>query len=408
MKLKSSFVFGILALASAQMASAVPIVINITGATAFRDAARTAIINFLGGDGVCLRGAADLNLDGAPTASNLRIMRGFNGGQEYIVRLTHRGSTEGILDTADGNTIDFLKANTVLTATTGAGTIAGATEAGSCENGIPRWSFSDVDKALSTRPNEVFYSTGLPEEDKVGVVPFMFVAGEGAPAGISNMTDQIFELISSTGAVNASFFTGAPSTTTVVGTGRNNGSGSRATVLSETRYGSFRNVYQYNCVVTGATENVGALGEVSLFADNGNSGHVSNSGIRAILNRPRTGMTFGGAPFDGVFVSYLTVSDATAATGYVPATGLISGGEGAIPMTYNGVRYSVNNVVNGAYTLWGYQQFYMVADATPAEIAFDTALRLALPGNLGSAGIDLGVLNVDRVNGDGGLIQPQQ
>ena len=42
MKLKSSFVFGVIALAAAPFASA-QVVINITGATAFRDAADTAL-----------------------------------------------------------------------------------------------------------------------------------------------------------------------------------------------------------------------------------------------------------------------------------------------------------------------------------------------------------------------------
>jgi hypothetical protein len=416
MKLKSSFVFGVIALAAAQFASA-QVVINITGATAFRDAADSALKALLDegtpGTTPTQYARADIPLNGASTSSNLRIYRGkvTPGGTQYIVRCTYSGSTQGVLDAADGNTLSFLNQATVPFVTTGTGTIAGATQANSTVTGIPRWSFSDVDQALSTRPNEVFYAPPGTVGSAVGVVPFMFIAGEGAPAGMTNMTDQLHEVLWSTGQVSASFFTGAASTTTVLATGRNNGSGTRATILSETGYGSFTGVYQYRAVFTG-DQATGALGAISLFqtlgVDDPNSGNVSNSDVRNLLNRPRTGLTFGGDAVDAVFCSYLTISDALGATGYQPLTNTIVGGEGAIPMTYNGVRYSVAGVQNGAYTLWGYQQLYLSGESTTAaEIAFDTLFRASFNGNLGSAGIDLSGMLVDRVGGDGGLIQPK-
>jgi hypothetical protein len=317
-------------------------------------------------------------------------------GDEIIVKASWSGSTQGIKDVADQTAVQVLKSSVSMST-------AGVTNAGASsdfETAIPRWSFSDVDKFLSERPNATL--GGGP----VGVVPFMFVAGEGAPAGITNMTDQLHATLWSTGSMPASMITGNSShTTTVLATGRNNGSGTRATILAETGYGAFTNVVQYNASFTGNRTGPGDLTAITEF---GNSGHSSNSGVRDLLTRNRNTLTFSGEGIDAVFVSYLTISDAVAATGYQQATGTISGGEGAIPMTYNGVRYSEANVKNGAYSLWGYQQFYQAASPTAAETTFDTAFRASIPNNMGTAGIPIPDMTVVRTGGDGGPIAPIQ
>ena len=59
-----------------------------------------------------------------------------------------------------------------------------------------------MDKLLSQRPNAPL--AGGP----VGVVPFMFLAGEGAPAELKNMTDQLHSTLWSVGQLPISFFTG--------------------------------------------------------------------------------------------------------------------------------------------------------------------------------------------------------
>ena len=270
------------------------------------------------------------------------------------------------------------------------------------ENAVPRFAFSDVDKLLSTRPNAPL--AGGP----VGVVPFMFVAGEGAPAGMTNMTDQIHEVLWSTGQVNASFFTGAESSTTVLATGRNNGSGTRASILAETQYGPFRSLVQFNATVQGTRTDAYPTAKLLAISSFNNNGHSSNSGVRDVLTRPRQDLTYEGTPFDAVFCSYLTISDAVAATGYNQVTGAISGGEGAVPMTYNGVRYSEANVKSGAYTLWGYQQLYVGTAPTTAETTFDTQLRATVPANMGSAGIPITQMGVTRTGGDGGPVFPNE
>lgn len=392
MKSKSIVAIGILALTSGNMFAATR-TFNMTGATAFRSAAHNSIINLLGGTGVTKYAFTGTS---GVTGANLAIFEGTMSafpGDVIIVRTSFSGSTQGILDLADANTISFLDSSNNRT-TTGINLGQGSSPAAALTTAVPRWSFSDVDKLLSTRPNATL--AGGP----VGVVPFMFLAGEGSPSTITNITDQIHETLWSTGSLSASFFTGNPADAgkVALATGRNNGSGTRASILSETQYGSATNVVQYNATFQGTRTEAyptAKLNAITEFAGGSNDGHTSNSFVRDLLTRSSIGMTFGGNPVDGFFVSYLTISDA-----------LLAVSEGARELTYNGVPYSENNVKNGKYTLWGYQQLYLGRSATTAEITFDTQLRATIPTHMGTAGIPVTSMNVTRTGGDGGPVFP--
>lgn len=392
MKLKSTLVFGALALASGHAFSATR-TFNITGATAFRAASHNSIISLLGGSGVTKYAFTGTSgVTGANTAIFEGTMSAFPG-DTILVRTSFSGSTQGILDVADANSITFLD-NSNNRTTSGVNLGQGANPAAVNTTAVPRWSFSDVDKLLSTRPNASL--AGGP----VGVVPFVFLAGEGSPAGINNMTDQIHEALWSTGSLSASFFTGsaADAGTIALATGRNNGSGTRATILSETQYGAFTSVVQYNATYQGTRTDAyptGKINAITSFAGGSNDGHSSNSFVREVLTRSSAGMTFNGDPVDGFFVSYLTISDA-----------LLAESEGARELSYNGVSYSENNVKNGKYTLWGYQQLYLGSSPTGAETTFDTAFRATIPTHMGTAGIPLTSMNVTRTGGDGGPVFP--
>lgn len=394
MKLKSILLAGAMALATS-MPGFSQTIINLTGATAFRSASNNTILQMLGGNSTVQYAYVGTETTGL-SASNRAIFHGTFNGDPIIVRTSWSGSTQGIKDVADQTAIQFLDVSNPV-AVGGINLGVNPNPAPVYTTAVARWSFSDVDKLLSERPNAAL--AGGP----VGVVPFMFVAGEGSPTGMTNMTDQIHNALWSQGMLDSSFF-GVAGGKTILATGRNNGSGTRATILSETGYGSFTPIIQYDAVKNGNTL-TGTLGAISEF---GNGGHSSNSGVRDVLTRDPSTLTWDGEPVDAVFCSYLTISDALASTGYNPVTNTISGGEGAIPMTYNGVRYSVDNVTSGAYTLWGYQQLYLANGATPAETAFDTALRAAIPSNMGSAGIPIPSMNVTRAGGDGGIVLPKE
>ncbi len=404
MKLKSILLAGAMALATS-MPGFSQTIINLTGATAFRSASNNTILQMLGGNATVQYAYAGTS---GFSGSNRAIFHGTFNGDPIIVRTSWSGSTQGIKDVADQNAIEFLDVSNPV-AVGGINLGVNPNPAPVYTTAVPRWSFSDVDKLLSERPNAAL--AGGP----VGVVPFMFVTGEGSPEGMTNMTDQIHNALWSQGTLDSSFF-GVAGGTTILATGRNNGSGTRATILSETGYGSFVPIIQYQAAISGDRV-TGTLGAISFFkkkneqnidVDDPNGGFSSNSGVRDVLTRNPSGLTYEGDPVDAVFCSYLTISDALLATGYVPASNTIVGGEGAIPMTYNGVRYTEDNVKSGAYTLWGYQQLYLANGATPAETTFDTALRAAIPSNMGSAGIPIPAMNVTRFGGDGGVILPNE
>lgn len=390
-------------------------VINITGATAFRAAAHNGIVSALGGSANVSYAYLGSTLEGA----NQAYFSGTINGQPYVVRTRFSGSTQGVLDLAQGNNISgyLTSANP---RSTGSGTrLKGAADSGDfpvalTESAVPIYAFSDVDKALSTVPNANL--GGGP----VGIVPFAFVAGRGAPSYIDNVTDQIHETLWSTGQMRASFFSGnsADDGLTILATGRNLGSGTRASILSETGYGSNRAVLQFNVDVRTQVLNNAQppvlvtnpdRGAVTEF---GNGGHSSNSFVSGALNFPRADLKFGGQPIDAAFVSYLTISDAIAVSGYDELTGLNGNSvDTSRPrvITYNGERYSAQNVSEGIYTLWGYQQLYSIPTLTPAQQTFNTAVRAGITATLTpSQGLkDDASVRVTRLGGDGGPIFPK-
>jgi hypothetical protein len=407
MKFKISLLAGLAALGFASTASA-QTVINITGATAFRAAAHTAIINILGGPGVCQYGYVGSSLSNA----NHALFKGSIGGSPYVIRTSQNGSTAGIAAVVNATTLTYLKDELTSPDISTAGVqiasaIATATTNGKTETAVGRFSFSDVDQAISNNPTPAL--PGAP----VGVVPFVFVANVGAPAGMTNMTDQLHESQWSTGQLPLSMYTGNPADTKLVlNTGRNDGSGTRATILAETQYGPFRAVVQWGGPGTAAnvagSEGSGSVTFLQLL---NNGGYSSNSFVRQNLARTSTNVTVGTdaagvggtAGQDIVIVSYLTLSDASAITTITGGAGV-----GAKALTYNGVAYSEANVKNGSYTLWGYQQFYGPIGITTEEQSFFNSFTAEIPNALSPlvTGLKIPDMNVTRSGGDGGPITP--
>jgi hypothetical protein len=403
MNIKISLLAGLAALGFASTASAQTI-INITGATAFRAAANRSILTILddGNPGTAkyawVGSAGQSGFEG----SNRIIVEGFIGGDPFIIRTSQTGSTAGIGSVVNQTTPANPYLDVALTAAdrTTTGTNLASADGKTVPGVIARFTFSDVDQAISPTPSPALPGTG------VGVVPFVFVANVGAPAGLTNMTDQLHESQWATGQLPLSMYTGNPADTKLVlNTGRSSGSGTRATILSETQYGSFRSVVQWggpnNATTVSGSE---GSGSVTILNNQGNGGYSSNSWVRQNLARTSASVTVDGTPGqDVVIVSYLTLSDAAAITTITGGAGV-----GARALTYNGVPYSFENVTNGQYTLWGYQQFYGSVDITPDEQAFFDAFVAGIPAELDplSTGIPSTDMNVTRNGGDGGPITP--
>lgn len=399
--------FGVSSLASAQT------VINITGATAFRAGAHLAILDILddgnpGSAKYCWIGANNLN---GFLGSNRIIAEGFIGGAPFIIRTNQNGSTQGVksvvLQTTPPNfsylDVTATAADRVVSPGLGLASDAGKT----VPNVIARFAFSDVDQALSETPTPAL--PGAP----VGVVPFVFISNVGAdaksavPGALNNMTDQLHEAQWSLGELPLSMYTGNPADNAVrvLNSGRNNGSGTRATILAETRYGAFTSVVQYGG--PNSTANISGsegTGTVNTLVNLGNGGYSSNSFVRQNLARTTDAVSVDGGPAESiVLVSYLTLSDASVVTDVVGNPGV-----GARDLTYNGFAYTEDHVKNGQYSLWGYQQFYGSTDITNAEQDFFDAFVAAIPDTLDPivTGIPISEMNVTRFGGDGGIILP--
>ncbi|MFN0128989.1 MAG: hypothetical protein ACKV19_20135 [Verrucomicrobiales bacterium] len=380
-------------------------VVNITGATAFRAAANTSIIALLGGAGTT-EYAFDTTTGATAGASNRAIYRGTVAGitGTVIVRASWSGSTAGIAAVAAGTNVQTFKTTTTMT-TAGNGFAAAQSD---FETVAPAaFAFSDVAQSASTTLSPTLIGS------TVGVVPFQFVANQSAHAhaGMTNMTDQIMNAIYSTSEVPLSFFTGVETDTKrVLACGRNNGSGSRATVLGETQYGFFRAVQQFQNNQTTQHNGPGQIARVDYVGNNGNS---SNSFLANLMKGLSDAVDlFSPAddpnnPYETdvscLLVTYLTQSDALLATADPDGAGPQLGGKA---LSYNGVFYSEDKVKNGAYTLWGYQWFYQAPSITAAETTFRNVFVGVIPANLGTAAIPETEMNITRSGGDGGPILP--
>jgi len=378
-------------------------VINITGATAFRASANNAIISLLGGAGVTEYAFNNLTGGGSVNGTNRAIFRGTVTGipGTVIIRASWSGSTAGIASVATATPVQVLKTTTTMT-TAGNGFPATNDD---YENVVASFAFSDVAQAASTTLSPTLTGT------TVGVVPFQFVANQSAWAheGMTNMTDQIMNAIYSTSEVPLRFFTGVPTDTKrVLACGRNNGSGSRATVLGETQYGFFRAVQQFRNRETSGHTGSGAISRVDFI---GNGGNSSNSfladlmrGTSAAVNLFEDGASEAyESGVDCLLLTYLTQSDVEIAIADPDGAGPL---RGAKALTYNGVAYSLDKVREGAYSLWGYQWFYQAPSITATETTFRNAFVAAIPATLGTIAIPIPDMNVTRSGGDGGPILP--
>jgi hypothetical protein len=423
MKLKS-LIGGLVALALATAAQAVTI--DLTGATAFRTAAVNTIIAAYGNG---LTDVAHSGGNNGYTGAQYSIFQGnFPGiGAGTIIRCTWTGSVEGVRDVALGLNQNFLTAaafsagtaGTAIPLVPGPGTANQRHTAGNGSSpAIPKLAFSDV------FGNSTPYDTSALTDDTVGILVFCMVANEGAPAGLSNITTQQFRALWSAGEQRLSLFTGVASDTTrVFATGRNDFSGTRTHYLAESGVGFATPVIQWKPVTTGSGATLGMSsiqtwpvldgvnssgvwnGDIAGNGGFNSSGNVA-SALQAVSTAVQRKNEFGtniGAPTPVLLLSSVGINDALTITG--------GGGKA---LTYNGVGITPANplssgdvakITNGAYTHWSYEHLFSTTTLTPAEDTFYTTLLANITANLGSAGIDVGLMNVSRSE-DGGLVGP--
>jgi hypothetical protein len=440
-------------------------IINITGATAFRQAASNSIdAAFTAGGGAGSFGKIFNNTDsaGGSVAFKDATYQGWRGtfpgiSGTTIIRASWNGSVEGIRAVVVGgvdNPLFVPQADVPASGTTG---VDWATITSTLVQEAAQMTFSDV--AASSTPISGSSLSGGP----VGVVVFTMIANKqwrddiaGDTAGLTNISAQQFRQLAADGELPLSFFSGNPAhTNKVYLTGRNDGSGTRTTYLAETGFGISKPVRQYVVhdrstadlekilfVPKGGGfnfQNVAQSANASTvwgLDQDGNGGYASGGEVRSDLAKSSPAAAVWAfediddsgtyeatedaqtvAPAKLYLASWLSVGDAKKAAGDTATTkAYILGYNGTRLDTFAGDVTTLGStglaaadrakVVNGSYTAWGYEQLlYTTGSATAATVFTDLKSRLNSASVIGAAGIPIGEMLVNRLS-DGGTVVP--
>lgn len=383
-----------IAMLLANQASAVDIV--ITGSTAFRSATHSGITAMMGGSPTIVHAHAS-SLNSANQATFKGVIPGV-AGTSYIF-CSWSGSATGVIAVANGTPVNVISQTIVDAATQNVTTPATAADT----TATPRMAFSDVYKESTSAANASL------TDSRPAVIPFRFVRNKGSSASITNVTAQNYRALYNGNNLPLSFFTDNPADTDyVIGVGRNNGSGTRITVMAETKYGIGNPVQQWKAVTSGATGSgsvtsaqIWAVGDGTGSEAAGNGGFSSGSNIASLMGFTSSSVTLyeedGVSAIDsGVaahIIGYAGISDSN--------TAVTNGG---VALSYEGVTYSADAVYNGQYTLWGYLHLYYPT-LTTDETTFRTNLNTQLANGsvLGTNGLLFNSMNVSRA-ADGGIV----
>jgi hypothetical protein len=370
--------------------------VYITGSTAFRGAATTAIQNIFDSPPTFAFSNNSATVGGA----NQAIFNGNIGGNPYQISTSWSGSEAGIQTVADATqTVAFIADGTIGTLSPGTSVAAGA------EAHHPDVAFSDTFQSTSAFNGTfggVTYAaltespgTSAGHGSPVGIVPFKWCANNGAT--ITNITSQQARALykSSFGKLPLALFTGASADETkpVVALGRNPDSGTRLTAFAESGVGALATVKQLQ-----PQDSTGALvkttsATISKFVQwpietingvstgtTGNSGYASGGDLSKAMRAPTTdpvsvvsGGTHSYAAADLTRIAYLGTGDADSNLLNAPA------GTAGVELAYNGVTLgnvggdynTVTALTEGKYTFWGFE--HVLYNASTIAAAVQTA-----------------------------------
>lgn len=437
-------------LAAGTMASAsAQTVINITGATAFREAAHRAIIASIsncvyGYQGTNLYSAGrglfkgDIDVGGTPTP--------------VIVRTSWSGSVAGIraVTTQSANyTVSYYdSSNSTLVGSLSANGTANLNTAAVATTSTNKICFAD-----NVQSNTPFTSVSL-DGGAVGVIAFVPVMNENTivPEYTSISTLQLRRLMEFGSAplkfITGNFINGSNGTVSdgirVYWTGRNSLSGTRAIYLSEMGVGASKPVIQY-IAEPNTSSNSSPITALQIWPVEN-----TNNGVDVWSPTAQTGnATAGNGGYDSggltanimmrAFSSNVTIKDATGGIGNGTITAnrtssntllctVLSAQEvvdiqanGGRALAYNGVSinpdayFSSNGtggitatdrekITNGRYTLWSYENlFYRQSQLDDTEQAFVTLLETNVPNHINGNGVKISDMRVSRTS-DGGKL----
>ncbi|MEK7951846.1 hypothetical protein [Luteolibacter soli] len=385
MNTKHSILATALGLGLAAVASAdTTTTIVLTGSTAFRSAAHAAIQATMTGETFAYSGT-DIT---AATYAIFTEVTGVSPNQNtLIVKTSWTGSAAGIRDVAQGNTVKVIPSSQTQTVGgTASVPVDGNGVLVTSENLVADAAMSDVFQAST------IYTTPTLVDNKVAVVPFTWVANDGAPAELDAMTPLLARALFSNGSLPLSMFTGLPADNAsfVFATGRDPESGTRITAAAESGQGVFASAVHYQPgTITGdviQSHQIWPAQVTPIAYDAGNNGYTSGGNLRSAL-AAKSFSTLG-----GYYVSYLGINDSnTVVTG------------GGKRLKWNGVDYSDNNVREGKYSFWGYQHMFYRSTLTGTHLTKVNAIRDNIVSTVAAPNVKLTDMKVSRIS-DGTLI----
>ena len=390
------------ALAALSIGSASAETIYITGSTAFRSSANTAIDTY-----ATTHGGAQIAWDNATLGSAGNLLYTFTNGSGLNYIDVHWSGSEAGIQSVAGPTTGTNAAKIGFFATNATGLTAASANTNSQ---VANLTFSDTYQSTSEFNGSflgVTYASLI--DSSVGVVSFNWVASVGCPA--ANIGVNTAQQLLAAGTVPVAMLTGntADKVKGVYLVGRNIDSGTRLTSLAEVGYGVKTQVLQYKVDSTSQIEQypIEVINGVSSSAL-GNSGYSSGGTLCGFMTNSYSagsGLSVGDA--SGAFnasvytgnnylVGYAGTSDANGKTG-----------GGLIKLSYNGVTSSTNGIADGSYTFWGYEHLlYNNSVATTAAKSLASSLSTALlatPTATLTPNVNLNDMLVGR-NVDGGAI----
>jgi hypothetical protein len=442
MKLKT-ILAAALAVGATSSAMAQTNIIDVTGATAFRNAAMRAIVSSFSTNGLQIVHDGNGDTLSVLYGANKAIFRGTMPGitGTTIVRTSWNGSAEGINAIAGKNnppfyTEDALTNSLVWDNSAAKGSIAGPT----VTNSRPRFAFSDVLQKNTPVRTDLNGARFTASADNVGVVTFAMVANDGSDTNLNNVTVQQALALWKAGELPLKQFTANPASVgKVFAMGRNDGSGTRASYLSEFKVGVANPVKQFIATAAGVTNTNDVLDSITLIPAGGtgagvlatsggaanastlwgqsalvgNGGYASSSGIRDHLQRKSANTVV----YDGVSTNPIYTGPLALVSWLSTADARTAAGGGARVLAYNGVKVTpiatsgsylssgfsqedYEKITSGQYSAWNFQQFYRYGTLTTAETTFRTRLRNNMADALGvtANGIPTAALSVDRLD----------
>lgn len=393
------------------------VTIRLSGSTAFRAATVNAIKASMSSGSPQYAWQSSSSFNGA----SFHIFRGTVSGiadPDVIVKCSWSGSVSGVKSVTTGQLLTFLADSTPMSTTpTTAANGANVNASNLVSNeGAPVICMSDTWQG-STK----YQAITLTDDTIVGVVPFKWVASNGAPASLANLTPQTARQLLATGFMSPSLVTGnvADASDTpgtgfyLYAAGRDPLSGTRVNAFAEPGYGTKSEAVQFRPKASAISANVCSEIEITPADPANDAIHAGDGGETSggtLADKMRYTYTsvaendlqgLSGAKI--VFITYMGIGDADRAINGT-GSGVTGPGSGAAKeLTWNGVPYSTANIREGYYTFWGYEHI-MVKPGQPNAAALRARMVANFPTYLSlSGGIDESTMRVQRFD-DGGPI----